>query len=83
MFNDIHAVEAICSKHRIENFVDVLAEIELLSHRAASIIGNIERKYPEKSPPLSSETVISIKDHEAVIGECLYLKLSLERSNRQ
>jgi hypothetical protein len=83
VFNDIYTVEAIFSKHSIENFVDVLAEIELLSHRAVSTIGNVERKYPEKSPPLSNGTVTSIKDHEAVAGECLYLKLSLELSNRQ
>ena len=83
MFNDIHPLETICSKDRIENFVYVLAEIELLSHRAVSTIGNVERKYLEKSSLISSGTVISIKEHEAVAGECLYLKLSLQRSNRQ
>ena len=83
MFNDIHPLETICAKHRMENFVDVLAEIELLSYKAVSTIGNAKRKYREKSSLISSGTVISIEEHEAVAGECLYLKLSLQRSNRQ
>jgi hypothetical protein len=47
VFNDIHPLETICSKHRIENFVDVLAEIELLSHRAVSTSReNIQKRVP-------------------------------------